>query len=874
MKRIIHSRYRSFLLAFAPAVAAFPALAAQPESALAVQSAAVQVTNGPSGLLGDMNCDGIVSVGDIGPFVLAMTNPAEYIASFPSCNINNADLNRDGVVTVGDIGAFVTRLTALSLSIYNGCLEIYGSDAPMNLALRLRAGAPNQLEIDLGDDGVADYSFDRSLFNCIRIDARGGDDFIRIDEVNGAFTNTQITTIYGGDGNDHLLGGSGAETFDGGYGDDFIDGQQGADVAYLGDGDDTFQWDPGDGSDIVEGQSGHDVMLFNGSAGSEIFELSPNGQRLRFTRNLGNIIMDLDGVEQVDLRALVGTDVTTVNDLTGTALTELNIDLAATLGGTTGDAQADTINVKGTLGDDAIDVIGAGTSVAAIGLFTQVNITNAEGANDSLVISALDGADGITATTLPAGVIKLTLDGGEDNDTLLGSQGVDLFLGGNGDDFIFGDNGNDTALMGAGADVFQWDPGDGSDVVEGQNGVDAMIFFGSNAAESINAVANGARTLFTRDVGNITMDLNEVENIEFRALGGADNVTIGDLSATHVDRVDVDLRSASGGGDGAADSVTVSATESAETFGATGDAGGVSVFGLAATVRVFFADVASDRLTLNALGGDDVVDASSMETGGIPLTINGGLGNDVMLGGAAADFFNGGDGADVALMGAGDDTFVWNPGDDNDTLEGQGGFDTMLFNGANVSELITIFANGGRAVFTRNVANVIMDMNDVESIDFTARGGADSITVQDLSGTDVTEINANLEATPGAGVGDGQADNIIVTGTSGDDVATLAGDSSGTSVFGLAAQINITGTEAANDRVTINTLAGDDVVEASGLAAGAIQLTANGGDDDDVLVGGAGNDVLSGGNGDDVLLGGPGTDTLDGGSGSNVVIQD
>ena len=37
-------------------------------------------------------------------------------------------------------------------------------------------------------------------------------------------------------------------------------------------------------------------------------------------------------------------------------------------------------------------------------------------------------------------------------------------------------------------------------------------------------------------------------------------------------------------------------------------------------------------------------------------------------------------------MGAGDDTFVWNPGDDNDTLEGQGGFDTMLFNGANVAE--------------------------------------------------------------------------------------------------------------------------------------------------------------------------------------------
>jgi Ca2+-binding RTX toxin-like protein len=92
-------------------------------------------------------------------------------------------------------------------------------------------------------------------------------------------------------------------------------------------------------------------------------------------------------------------------------------------------------------------------------------------------------------------------------------------------------------------------------------------------------------------------------------------------------------------------------------------------------------------------------------------------------------------------------------------------------------------------------------------------------------------------------------------------------------VFGLAAQVNITGAEAANDRLTVNAQAGDDVVEASGLAAGAIQLTANGGPDDDILIGGAGNDVLNGGPGDDVLIGGPGQDTLDGGGDSDVIIQ-
>ena len=90
------------------------------------------------------------------------------------------------------------------------------------------------------------------------------------------------------------------------------------------------------------------------------------------------------------------------------------------------------------------------------------------------------------------------------------------------------------------------------------------------------------------------------------------------------------------------------------------------------------------------------------------------------------------------MLGAGDDTFVWNPGDGSDTVEGQAGNDTLLFNGANIAEKIDISANGGRVRFTRDVANITMDLNDVETIDFNALGGADTVTVNDLSGTDVT----------------------------------------------------------------------------------------------------------------------------------------
>jgi Ca2+-binding RTX toxin-like protein len=294
------------------------------------------------------------------------------------------------------------------------------------------------------------------------------------------------------------------------------------------------------------------------------------------------------------------------------------------------------------------------------------------------------------------------------------------------------------------------------------------------------------------------------------------------------------------------------------------------VFGLHTRVNMFSTEAANDKLTLNGLGGDDTIDATSLEADGMQLVMNGGLGNDIFLGSEGNDLVNGGDGDDTALLGAGDDTFVWNPGDDNDVIEGQDGTDTMQFNGANVAENIDISANGGRVRFFRNVANVTMDLNDTEVINFEALGGADTIVVNDLSGTDVTEVNLGLAAN---GVGDGQPDTVIVNGTSNDDVVVVAGDATETAVFGLAATVRIRGAEAANDRVVVNALDGADVVEASGLAAGAIQLTANGGTGDDVLVGGDGNDVLAGGEGDDVLLGGLGTDVLDGGPGDDIEIQ-
>ncbi len=76
-------------------------------SGVDASAGSISFTVAGAGLPGDMNCDGNVSVGDINPFVLALTDPAGYAAAFPDCDINNGDCSNDGNVSVGDINCFV-----------------------------------------------------------------------------------------------------------------------------------------------------------------------------------------------------------------------------------------------------------------------------------------------------------------------------------------------------------------------------------------------------------------------------------------------------------------------------------------------------------------------------------------------------------------------------------------------------------------------------------------------------------------------------------------------------------------------------------------------------------------------------------------------
>jgi Ca2+-binding RTX toxin-like protein len=516
-------------------------------------------------------------------------------------------------------------------------------------------------------------------------------------------------------------------------------------------------------------------------------------------------------------------------------------------------------------------VEGQSGSLIIAGLPELVTISGAE-ATDALVVTGGAGNDTLSAATLAADTVMLTLDGGAGDDTIIGSQGADLLLGGDGNDTVAGGRGNDTALLGNGNDTFIWNPGDGSDIVEGQGGTDTLLFNGANIAERIDISANGQRVRLSRDIANITMDLDGVEHIQVNALGSADTITVNDLTGTDAKQVAIDLSSpaGSGQGDGAADTVTVNGTAGNDHISIASSGSSVVVNGLAARVSITGAEPGNDSLLVNGGAGNDTINASALNAGQINLTINSGAGDDTITGSAGNDIVIGGTGNDVASLGAGDDTFIWNPGDASDTVQGQAGFDTLRFNGSNIDEKIDISANGSHARLSRDVANVAMDLNGIERIQLNTLGGADTVTVNDLTRTDVTQVGIDLGAQPGTAGGDGAADTIVINGTNGNDAITVTNNNGVVTISGLAEEVTISNFEA-NDRIVINGLGGDDAITATGLTG--MLFTANGGDGNDILVGSPGNDVLNGGNGDDVLIGGPGQDVLDGGPGNNILIQ-
>ncbi len=510
------------------------------------------------------------------------------------------------------------------------------------------------------------------------------------------------------------------------------------------------------------------------------------------------------------VRPLLATALITGGTLLATAAPANAATVAGFAGG--------VLTVRGDSADNAITVSrnAAGGILVNGGAIAIAGGTPTVADTTTIAVFGQGGNDVLTLDEANGALPRAELSGGAGNDVLTGGSAGDQLFGQGGNDTLLGKGGTDQLFGAGGNDTMTG--GDADDQAFGQGGDDRMIW----------------------NPGDDT-DLNE--------------------------------------GASGTDTVEVNGASGAEQFTTT--ANGTRVRFDRINPAPFSIDIGtSENLVLNANGGDDSFSATGNLVALITITVDGGAGVDsllgsngvdVLLGGDGNDFVDGQQGDDVAFLGAGEDTFQWDPGDGSDVVEGQAGADTMDFNGSNTNENIDVSANGGRVRLFRNVATVTMDTDDVETFDVRTFGGADTLVVNDISGTDLDRVVTDLAAVGGGD--DVAADNVVVNATQGDDVAVVQGAGRSADVLGLAAVVAVRGAAPGSDRVTVNAQGGDDVVDAAGVNAGAALLALGGGEGDDVLIGGAGDDTITGGPGDDVLLGGPGADILDGGPGDDVEID-
>jgi Ca2+-binding RTX toxin-like protein len=602
------------------------------------------------------------------------------------------------------------------------------------------------------------------------------------------------------------------------------------------------------------------------------------------------------------------------------------VDISLDGGATFAHVLAEAIDVQTLNGPDTI--IG---SSGILTLGTQVTLEGGTGADEIIgtdgpdTILGGDGDDTITGgnendfTHMGPGNDTFGWNPGDDSDTIEGESGTDLlaFRGANiSEDFAFSANGgrllftrnvanivmdtDDVETVSlqtlGGTDNVTVNPLGATDVTRvgvelesapgsgtGDGAADTVTVNGNDDTLVGDGVAvSSAAGVVQADTGPTSVFLahSEIANdaLSVNPLAGPDEVAIFPGVTTLI-RLNVD-----GGtendtvfptGTGAADDVRF-AVIAAPTIDVSLDGGAT------------FAHVLTEKIDVQTLGGPDTIIGINgilaigtkifLEGGPGPDQITGTDANDIIIGEDGDDTIIGRNGDDLALMGSGNDTFIWNPGDDNDTVEGQSGADVLTFNGANILENIELSPNGERVRFTRDIANVTLDTNDVERIDVHALGGADKIVVNDLTGTDVTRVDAELESSFGSGLGDAAMDSVTVNGTAAGDTAGIELDGSDVRAAGLFTRVFVAHSEAANDTLAVNTFAGDDSVTASAGLAAKLKLTVDGGldadtiqggDGGDTLVGGDGNDTIRGMDGNDSLSGGPGTDFMNGGPGAD-----
>ena len=664
------------------------------------------------------------------------------------------------------------------------------------------------------------------------------------------FGDTSGNVLIGGDGADLLVGRDGNDTIWGGLGNDSMFGNTSGAVA--------------DAGDVLDYSYTNNVST------------AVNGLTYDMAGATAGVLVSV-GLGDIDLvgrfRNVIGSrgdDSIVTDTLTNT------VDLGAGNDTVTGGEAGDSF--KGGAGSDILDYS------SAIG---DISVTLAGAA--AITVTVAGSASGIAAEF--EGFI-----GGAGNDLLAGDEGANIIAGGagvdtlnlnGGDDSAFGGTGNDSVLGGAGNDTLAG--GDGTDTVLGGAGNDALSYGDAQAGITVALTGTTVATTVTlgteRDiVANFEMVVGSAfaDSIVGSAanetlLGSSgDDTLLGGGGSNSVaggagnDLLFVDTGAGNDtfdGGDGL-DTIDFSQFTSGVSviLGASGVATSVIAGGRTITLVNF------ENITGGA-GADTLVgnEQDNRLTGGAGADLlMGKAGSDTIFGDAGGDTLRGGTGTNLLDPGAG-------PGDliDNSDLTGGinqvilpvtpyytgTGYDDTMIGGADTAggtTNFTLIGDLGNDCLTGNILNDLLLGGDGDD---TLRGSVGNDTLDGGLGNDLMDG------------GDGSADLADYASRSVGINVTFATDVESTLIIDPATGeidriINVENVTGGSGNDTISA-AGDTVAHVLRGGAGDDYLT--GGSGDDTLDAGLGADCLMGGAGNDLFIPGAASQTLDGGDGTDVV---
>jgi hypothetical protein len=151
-------------------------------------------------------------------------------------------------------------------------------------------------------------------------------------------------------------------------------------------------------------------MFVFGSDADETFDFAPNGHRLRVTRDVDDVSLDINSIEAFDVIVGSGADTTRIGDLRAAGVQDIHTSLAPTIITAGGDKSADRVEIVGTNGADAVTVTGktvVSGSATVTGLPVKLLITHSDGLLDTLAIDTRGGKDSIDSSGLAPGTIGL-----------------------------------------------------------------------------------------------------------------------------------------------------------------------------------------------------------------------------------------------------------------------------------------------------------------------------------------------------------------------------------------------------------------------------------------------------------------------------------